>query len=214
VDVRSVTDMHSALNETGVLYASAVCHRGWDVLAHGHSKNDRRRACRIPYHKADPDDGGHAFAIVGYTRDGFIVHNSWGEEWGAGGFAVLPYEDWLRNAMDCWVVQLGVATVEHDEVSRAKSLRVERSGRAVVSSNETLADHEISPFIINMENEGLLSQRGRFRTNVGDLEALLENHVPVAQQRWDIDKTGTMDIAIYAHGGLTDENAAGRCASA
>jgi hypothetical protein len=116
--------------------------------------------------------------------------------------------------MDCWVVQLGVATVEHDEVAKAKSLRVERSGRAVVSSDETLADHEISPFVINMENEGLLSQRGRFRTNLGDLEALLANHIPVAQQRWGIDKSGTMDIAIYAHGGLTDENAAAETARA
>ena len=30
VDTRSVTDMHVALNEIGVLYASAVCHSGWD----------------------------------------------------------------------------------------------------------------------------------------------------------------------------------------
>jgi hypothetical protein len=159
-------------------------------------------------------DQGHAFAIVGYTRDGFIVHNSWGEEWGAGGFAVLPYEDWLRNAMDCWVVQLGVATVEHDEVAKAKSLRIEPSGRAVVSSDETLGDHEVSPFVINMENEGLLSRRGRFRTNLDDLKSLLENHVPVAQERWGIGKKDTMDIALYAHGGLTDENAAAETARA
>ena len=30
VDTRSVTDMHVALNEIGILYASAVCHSGWD----------------------------------------------------------------------------------------------------------------------------------------------------------------------------------------
>ena len=38
----------------------------------------------IPVIKAARGDAdqGHAFAIVGYTRDGFIVHNSWGEEWG------------------------------------------------------------------------------------------------------------------------------------
>jgi hypothetical protein len=64
-----------------------------------------------------------------------------------------------------------------------------------------------------MENEGTLSQRGRFRTNLGDLEALLDNHIPVAQDRWGIDKNGTMDIAIYAHGGLTDEDAAAETAA-
>ena len=29
VDTRSVTDMHVALHDVGVLYASAVCHGGW-----------------------------------------------------------------------------------------------------------------------------------------------------------------------------------------
>jgi hypothetical protein len=212
----NVRDIHVALKEVGAVYASALTHDGWDDVLRERKiarPKDPKRLPVIDAARGDADQG-HAFAIVGYTRDGFIVHNSWGEEWGAGGFAVLPYEDWLRNAMDCWVVQLGVVTVEHDEVASAKSLRVERSGRAVVSSNETLADHEISPFVINMENEGLLSQRGRFRTNFGDLEALLENHVPVAQQRWAIAKSGTMDIAIYAHGGLTDEDAAAETARA
>ena len=177
----NVRDIHVALKEVGAVYASALTHEGWDDVLRDRKKRTRRKIPKqLPVIKAARGDAdlGHAFAIVGYTRDGFIVHNSWGEAWGSGGFAVLPYEDWLRNAMDCWVVQLGVATVEHDEVAKAKSLRVERSGRAVVSSNETLADHEISPFVINMENEGVLSQRGRFRTNVGDLEALLANHIP------------------------------------
>ena len=34
--------------------------------------------------------GGHAFAIVGYNEVGFLVQNSWGPEWGKGGFATLP----------------------------------------------------------------------------------------------------------------------------
>ena len=29
VESRSITDMHMALNEVGILYASAVCHAGW-----------------------------------------------------------------------------------------------------------------------------------------------------------------------------------------
>lgn len=37
--------------------------------------------------------GGHAVALVGYTRDRFIVRNSWGTGWGDQGFgyASLPY---------------------------------------------------------------------------------------------------------------------------
>jgi N-acetylmuramidase-like protein/papain like protease len=212
----NVRDIHVALHEVGSVYASAMTHDGWDAVLRDKKKARPSDPNNLPV--IDTAEGeadlGHAFAIVGYTRDGFIVQNSWGEAWGLGGFAVLRYEDWLRNAMDCWVVQLGVATAEHDDVAKATSLRVEPSGRAVVSGNETLADHEISPFVINLENEGLLSQRGRFRTQDGDLKALLENHIPVAQNRWGIAKNGTMDVAIYAHGGLTDENAAANTARA
>jgi hypothetical protein len=211
----NVRDIHVALNEVGVVYASALTHEGWDQLQGSKATRPPKDDGRLPVIEAarGAADQGHAFAIVGYTRKGFIVQNSWSERWGLGGFAVLPYEDWLRNAMDCWIVQLGVATVEHDEVARARSLRVDaRSGRAIVSSNETLADHEVSPFVVNLENEGALSERGRFRTNVGDLEALLTNHVPIAQERWKLGKNDSMDIAIYAHGGLTDEDAAAETA--
>ena len=43
---------------------------------------------------------------------------------GDGGFACLTYEDWLENAMDCWVAQLGVVTEQHREASAATTLRV------------------------------------------------------------------------------------------
>ena len=52
--------------------------------------------------------GGHAFALVGYNRTGFLVQNSWGVQWGKGGFATLPYEDWLDSAYDAWVARPGV----------------------------------------------------------------------------------------------------------
>lgn len=210
----NVRDIHVALNEVGAVYASALTHEGWDSLVGRKRTPAPTSVDEIPVigDARGSADQGHAFAIVGYTRKGFVIHNSWGPSFGQGGFAVLPYSDWLRNAMDCWVVQLGVVTVEHDNVSQASSLRVEKSGRAVVSSNETLADHEISPFVVNMENEGRLSQRGRFRTNREDLKALLENHIPVARDRWQLGLKQPMDVAIYAHGGLTDEDAAAKTA--
>lgn len=35
--------------------------------------------------------GGHAVAIVGYTKDRFIIRNSWGTGWGDDGFAYASY---------------------------------------------------------------------------------------------------------------------------
>ena len=52
--------------------------------------------------------GGHAYCLVGYNETGFLVQNSWGTEWGKGGFATLPYEDWLDSAYDAWVARPGV----------------------------------------------------------------------------------------------------------
>jgi len=54
------------------------------------------------------DRGGHAFALVGYDDNGFIVQNSWGGTWGYLGFARLTYADWLANGVDAWVAVMGV----------------------------------------------------------------------------------------------------------
>ena len=205
VDTRSVADMHIALNEVGILYASAVCHSGWD-MGHGVKSKPVRRSTEgsgwwmIPAKKADPDDGGHAFVIIGYNRDGFIIQNSWGKNWGSGGRAVLSYEDWLDNAMDCWVAQLGVVTDLHLEIAQSTTLRL-RAGKVQLASDPSLRKRDISPFIINMENNGRLSNTGDFRTQDSDVEALVNLHLDAARKAWGLGKTAPVDIAIYAHGG-------------
>ncbi len=208
IDPRSVTDMHVALNEVGILYATAACHGGWDrgigVKAKGW--------WNIPSRKAAPADGGHAFAIVGYNRDGFIIQNSWGTNWGSGGRAVLAYEDWLDNAMDCWVAQLGVVTELHLEIAQASSLRT-RGGKVHIAADPTLRTREINPFIIDMENNGRLSNTGDFRTNDADIEALVTQQLGIARSTWGLGRRDPVDIAIYAHGGLTSESDAAATAA-
>jgi len=209
----NIRDMHVAIKEVGVLYASGFTHAGWDALLGDHASpapTDVDDLPLIDMHTGSRDLG-HAFAIVGYTKIGFIVQNSWSNHWGRGGFAVLSYDDWLKNAMDCWVVQLGVVTAEHGEVATASTLR-EKSGKAVVSQNPTLADHEIGPFVIDMENEGRLSAKGRFRTNPSDLKLLVEHYLKVASDDWGCKKKGVIDVALYAHGGLNTEEAAAAAA--
>ena len=205
VDSRSVTDMHVALAETGILYASAICHDGW--LKSDGAKAPKGGIWTIPAQKAEVDDGGHAFVIVGYNRDGFIVQNSWGRSWGTRGLAVLTYEDWLEHAMDCWVAQLGVVTDQHLEIARAVSLRVKKK-KVRLATDVNLRNREISPFIINMENNGQLSTTGKFRTQPGDVQALVTMQIETARRTWGLKSGAPTDVAIYAHGGLTSEGAA------
>ena len=95
-----ISDYHAALNEIGVIYASAQIHSNWTNPKKG---------------KIEPGGkplGGHAFAIVGYDDKGFLVLNSWGGKWGSRGIAHWTYADWAETVMDAWVLQLGVRAPE------------------------------------------------------------------------------------------------------
>ena len=210
VDSRSISDMHVALNETGILYASAICHDGW--IKPSSTKLKKNEFCVIPSHDASPDLGGHAFVMIGYNQRGFLIQNSWGAGWATGGHAILAYEDWLANAMDCWVPQLGVVTDEHRAVSVAPSLRL-AEGNVKLASNEVLRNHELSPFIIDMENNGRLSSSGEFRTSEDDVKLLVTFHAQEARKRWNLKESEPLDVAVYAHGGLTSEKDAAETAA-
>ncbi len=106
--VRSfINDMHTALVEAGALYVSAQVHDGWQALSDG------------VIGAAGETTYGHAFAIVGYDANGFLVLNSWGGGWGgyrfAGGpplpgIALWPYTDWAANVLDAWALRLAAPT--------------------------------------------------------------------------------------------------------
>jgi hypothetical protein len=38
--------------------------------------------------------GGHAVCVVGYTKDSFIIRNSWGDKWGDNGYTYYPFNEW------------------------------------------------------------------------------------------------------------------------
>jgi hypothetical protein len=204
VDTRSITDMQLAVRDVGVVYASAVCHAGWDKGLDRRRKADETGVWTIPYQTAEPTDGGHAFAIFGYDAYGFLILNSWGARWGSGGMGRLTYDDWLDHAMDCWVAQLGVATETHQQVAHAITLRRDQNQKVALAADRNLRNQELAAFIIDMENNGKLSESGSFRTSKDDLEALVTIHLPEARKRWE-KQDEKVDIAIYAHGGLTGE---------
>jgi hypothetical protein len=49
------------------------------------------------------NNGGHAIAIVGYDKKGFIIRNSWGKNYGNRGYATLKYED-FHCLLECWTI--------------------------------------------------------------------------------------------------------------
>ena len=216
VDPQRITDMHAALNEVGVLYVSSGCHAGWDE---GNELNrPKPRSFKdvwvIPQQPGEAAHAAHAYAIVGYDHRGFLVQNSWGDGWGSGGFAILTYDDWLLNAMDCWVAQLGVVTSDHEALSRSITLRTEKkTGRVQLAASPVLRNRELAPFIVNVGNNGQLSNRGEFRTTPDDVRAIVDVHLAEARKRWK-PADGVVDVCIYAHGGLVGENRAADTAAA
>ena len=80
----------------------------------------------IEYRSGDTGGGGHAFAIVGYNRDGFLVQNSWGGDWGGfrhgnkarAGVALWRYEDFDLNVWDLWVARTALPSTRPVSASR------------------------------------------------------------------------------------------------
>jgi len=99
-----LNDYHAAINETGAIFVSATVHSGWN------SPREPAGGDLAEISYSSEITGGHAFAIVGYNQQGFIVQNSWGSRWGTDGFALWHYEDWYQHVSDGWAVRLAVST--------------------------------------------------------------------------------------------------------
>jgi len=93
-----VRNVKAALLKKGVVVASAMVHRGW--------WNPTKSRGVIRFNARWPQEGGHAFVICGYTKQGFIIANSWGTRWGKKGFAILTYKDAALNLIDTWTISI------------------------------------------------------------------------------------------------------------
>jgi Papain family cysteine protease len=206
VSHREVRDMHAAMAEIGVLYMTLMVHEGWDrpggkVSKISYTLAGHDRTISLPViERKDRANGGHAVAIVGYTDEGFIIQNSWGEEWGEGGFALLPYEDYMLHATDVWVAQVGVPIrVDLWQQGYADTTAGVQRARNVIP----LAD--IRPYTVDVGNNGKLSDSGDYWTTPADIERLFEEIIPQRTDNWE-----TKRVLFYLHGGLNDEAAVAR----
>jgi hypothetical protein len=140
-------------------------------------------------------DGGHAIAIVGYTSQGFVVQNSWGPSWGKNGFALLPYEDFMIHATDVWVAQLGVPVIA-DLWARGAADVTSGTFRA----GQVIPLNEIRPYVIDVGNNGDLSDRGDYWTTEEDVRRLFLETIPERTKGWKKRR-----VMLFIHGGLNSE---------
>jgi predicted alpha/beta hydrolase family esterase len=186
VNHKDLVSMHSAIAEVGVLFATSNVHQGWSEPGDGGL---------IEY--SETQLGAHAFAVVGYDKNGFWIQNSWGDEWGHQGFACISYDDWLQNATDVWVARLGAPI----ELKKSSSTAVAHSASAGQSAAYSYPD--LRPHIISLGNNGELKAGGNYGTSPEEVAQLFKTELPKA-----IETAGYKHIMLYAHGGLVSENAA------
>lgn len=201
VNFRQVRHVHAALNEVGVVYATLMVHAGWgepgpQSVSVKASAGARAKKMMLPVIRREGRaDGMHAVALIGYTAQGFIVQNSWGPGWGRHGFALLPYEDFLMHATDVWVAQLGVPVMADLWDLGAAD---ETSGR--FRAGQAVPLNEIRPYVIDVGNNGDLSDRGDYWTTEDDLSRLFMDTIPRRTAGWSKRR-----VMLYIHGGLNGE---------
>ncbi|HEX4970446.1 MAG TPA: C1 family peptidase [Steroidobacteraceae bacterium] len=217
----SVVDMQAAIHEIGAIYVSADVHDGWGIEARtrkidGHASLPAVKGIR----KAD-SLGGHAFALVGYNRIGFVVQNSWGLPWGNCGFGVMPYEEWVKYGTDAWITALGVAahaskTSSVPAIAKEKTVIARAGAITFVSGNATELPPKVQKEVTRwnteeayrhtlvMGNDGEVINRIFTHENGATCVRDLACEAP---QRFWQGGAKPRRIAIYAHGGLNSEDA-------
>ncbi len=193
-------DMQSAISELHAIAVSAAVHDGWQrprlVTRDGNT-------FAVIVRSASPEPiGGHAFALVGYNEIGFLVQNSWGEDWGDHGFAILPYEDWLISAYDAWVARPGVPNTPFARPPSSSAQTA--TGGVVVRGGPNLL--LLRNYVVNTGNDGRLSDHGKMVSTLAQVDDVYANMQSKHDAWIRAGETTTRDIVLYAHGGLVDEN--------
>jgi len=211
IEKRSINDMQSAICEVGAVYCSANVHKGWYLDTHKTLRTIKFDTNGI---------GGHAFAVVGYTEEGFIVQNSWGETWGYHGFAILTYEDWVRNGTDAWVAVMGApmyaAAVPSTFSSR--SLRESAAFKSGLAGQgkapgagydyrnkkvKPLTEDDAYRHTLVLGNNGVPIHR---IVSAEDAFAAAEEVCVTRPEAWlKAQSGGARKLAVYVHGGLNSE---------
>lgn len=208
VNKDSIADMQAAIVEVGAVYVSGIVHDGWFL-------GEEFKLPVIPFRNKPV--GGHAFALVGYTSDGFIVQNSWSASWGYNGFAVLSYSDWVQNSSDAWVAVLGAPmakTASRTVVSASLASAVDEKSQWLAGAKKSSKQFSYQNENVMPLSEGsgyehtiVLGNNGKVINKFID-SATADDAVEIAAISLPLErlkKQTAPKLAIYAHGGLNSE---------
>ncbi|MCF6291616.1 MAG: C1 family peptidase [Desulfobacterales bacterium] len=187
-----INDYHAALNEVSAIYVSADVHGGW---FNPRAAGKKELALIVP---GMDKEGGHAFAIVGYNDQGFIVQNSWGNGWGSDGFALWLYEDWLKNITDGWVFRLAIPTPKIFGLT-ARSVTTDEAE----SDRSAPKRLEIAGHFVHFD-DGRFKARGDYWSSAEDIKKTAD------LLRQSVDRKKYSHLLIYAHGGLNSPKASAK----
>jgi len=219
VNKDSIVDMQSAICEVGALYVSANLHDGWWRLKDIERIEIQDVTVDIPYIPYDTFPvGSHAFVIVGYTRYGFIIQNSWGTNWGNSGFAILSYRDWLEHGMDVWVAVMGVPVdidVSPDTYSNLSlSVKCNEAVEGTQTIKRALHYSYQNPNLKPVDEEVayqhtlVINSYGRAKHTIVRTSSVEKSTRIIAYdniKKWLEERPTHKRVAIYALGGFKDE---------
>lgn len=217
VDHRSVTDMQSAIVNMGAIFVSSGVHAGWEIKPK-RSKTKQFIHANLPviaYNAGDHQEGAHAFAIVGYNDNGFIVQNSWGERWGCSGFAIMTYQDWVAHGSDAWVCSLGVPQHIHGFVG-ATPRTARNLSASLLAGDSKVSVKPSNPAVVPWSNDraydhtvvaGNNGEVRRTHPNVGYAAEIVNAVAYTPVKAWLASEgKSSKRIVIYTHGGLNNED--------
>ncbi|MFZ4399415.1 MAG: C1 family peptidase [Bacteroidales bacterium] len=83
---------------------------GFTVYENFESEEVAKTGMALMPSKSEKSLGGHAVMAVGYNdnKGAFLVRNSWGKDWGLGGYFYLPYDYFTNSNLsdDFWTIRL------------------------------------------------------------------------------------------------------------
>ena len=184
------SDFHAALQEVHALFVTAATHDGWDAV-------DARG--RIPFDPLASADAGHAFAVVGYTSEGFIVQNSWGTGWGGlrvgeetyRGCALWHYDDFEQNLWDGWVARPALPVASLSSLSPGW---VEDTARGAAVVQKAPSRDEIRGHYVHID-DGQFDAHGDYPSTPVEVAETIDAAVGA----------GAEHLLLYAHGGLNSQ---------